>query len=267
MQIDGQKRLMAALLVAGALAGCTVEPANSGLGTVVGTGGGGSKSSGSAGSTAGKGGSAGGGSGGGGGSAGSEVDASVDVSEAGPSDDASDAGAQTACFADDNDAGDAAAEDGCAALPYSNVLCTDGGAPKQPEGMVVCLAYAGAGLKASAFRQLRACLNALPAASPCSQAHFDAADACSANLYTHDTCAVPPETIDGGTYGCAEIAVSCPGTDGGTDIISIERCNSWLDPWNAEVRRTAVECYLDPSSPGENCRDKFDKCIPFPALD
>ncbi|HEX9295814.1 MAG TPA: hypothetical protein VF881_08260 [Polyangiaceae bacterium] len=255
MRIDGNRWIaVLALSTAASLSACTVEPANSGLGTGVGTGGGGGSKSGGSSGSAGK-----------GGSAGSEPDgATDDVAEAGPND-ASDAG-QIPCFADEGDAGDAGVEDDCSSLPYWNVLCSTDGGLQKPQGMLVCLAYQGSALKPSALRQVMNCLKALPAVSPCSPEHFNAANMCSANLYTHESCTLAPETFDGGMYGCPEIAASCPGGEAGTGAITVARCNSWLDPWTAAARREAIECYLDPSSPGENCFDKLDRCIRFPEL-
>jgi hypothetical protein len=274
MRIDVDRWLAVLAFATGAFfCACTVEPATSGLGTGVGTGGGGTRSSSSSGSS-GKGGSGGlAGSAGSGGSAGSVSDGGTeDVSEAGPTDagdgghasDASDAG-QLACFAEDADAGDAGADE-CGSLPYWNVLCSLEAGVQKPQGLVVCLAYQSTPLKQSAFRQVIDCLKALPVVSPCSQAHTDAANLCSAQLYTHDACTTAPVTFDGASYGCPQIAASCPGTDGGVGAITETRCNSRLDPWTAEARRRAIECYLDPSSPGDSCFDKFDKCIPFPNL-
>jgi hypothetical protein len=260
MEINVEKFLaMTALLAAAVVPACTVESVDTGdHGGSAGAGTGGSSGS----ATGGSSGSATGGSSGASGS--THADASSDAPTHA---DGSDGG--TACFAEDaSDAGDAGAE-GCDTLPYFATTCDDAGGAK-PAGVDLCQAYEGAGLKASAFYQLLVCLRKLPSADACSQAHMNASDACGLDLYNGKACTVPAENVDGGAYGCPEIVASCKagdaGADGGPSGISLDICNSWVQPWNAATRRAVIDCYLDPAAQGDPCAERFELCVPFPIL-
>jgi hypothetical protein len=277
MKLGVGKYLGAAVLsVAFGLPGCTVETATSGLGVTSSsatTGSAGSTSSSSSTTTASSSGSAGAGGSsaasttgaggtatGGAGGSGGDSDASLDT---GPITDASVDTAPAACFDEDADGGDAATSP-CTALPYYATKCGDA-ADESPLGAAICDDLNG-DLKAAAFRELFDCLKALPGADggadACSAAHDTAAGQCSINIFNRSTCAVPDSSVDGGAYGCAQVAASCP-SDGGTGGITIAQCQSWLAPFNALGRQGIIECYLDPMTPaGSSCADKFEnQCV------
>jgi hypothetical protein len=239
---------------------CTVDMTSSGLG-VTSTGSAGSSSvttSGAAGSTgsSGAGGSATGGAGGSG-AGGGDVDSGV-------ADVANDV-ASGACFADD--AADASVPP-CTWLTYHDQVCTDdAGTQGAPLGAAICDDLEG-DLKLAAFQELIDCLKVVPGADggsdACSSAHDAAASDCSKMIFNRSMCAVPDSNVDGGSYGCAQIAASCP-SDAGADGITVEQCQAWLGPFNDAARRGIIDCYLDPATPaGSSCADKFENGCVFP---
>src|SRR5882724_8083611 len=209
---------------AAGLTACTVETATSGLGATSGTTTGGSAGSsgtttsssmGAAGSTTSAGGAtttstgaAGSEAGDSGGSGGSPNDGGVsDVSiDAAPSD--ASEGGSAACFPEDLAGGDAGTSP-CGQLPYYAVTCTDdAGTMDQPLGAFICDSYVH-DLKIAAFNELFDCLKVVPGddagTTACSPAHDAAANACATRIFNRTTCTVPDVTLDGGTFGCAQV--------------------------------------------------------------
>jgi hypothetical protein len=262
MKVDIGGFLASLAVLAACLTGCTVETTSSGLGassssatTGSSTGTAGSSSSATTSSSTGAGGAGGGDVDASTGTGGAPDDASGDVSTA-------DGGA---CFPDDANAGDAGVSP-CSSLPYATVQCGDA-MDQPPLGQFICEDLEG-DLKIAAFQELYDCLKAIPGADggadACSTAHDDAASACSKQLFSRTTCDVPPITVDGGAFGCAQIVASCPG-DGGTDGISLSDCQRFLSPFNDKAREFIVSCYFDPTMPaGTGCADKFENVCVFP---
>jgi len=175
-----------------------------------------------------------------------------------------DAGA--GCFAEDPP--DAATANDCTSLPYYGVLCRDdAGGDFPPAGATLCTSL-DSDLKGTAFLELIACLKALPGADggmdACSAAHEQGADNCSRAIFNRSMCPVPDGVVEGGLYGCAQIAASC-GPDSGDGGIPVTLCQGWLGPFNAAARQGFIDCYLDPTPTGAtSCRDKFENYCVFP---
>jgi hypothetical protein len=272
-----------AIVAFSAASACTVDQATSGLGvgsattTSTGTssGGRGGSSAGGAGGSAGStttssttAGSSGAGGSATDGSAGSDNTdgsagggATTDVSDGGLSDRGS-----GACFAEDGD--DAGTAPPCSALPYFAQSCADDAGDRAPLGARICSALE-LDTKIAAARELFDCLKATPGADggdeACSPAHDAAAADCSIKIFSGSTCSVPDgDGVDGGAYGCAQIAASCP-PDAGAGGITIAQCQAWLNPFNAAARQDIIDCYLDPNIPsGTSCADKFENQCVFP---
>jgi hypothetical protein len=170
------------------------------------------------------------------------------------------------CFGEDQpDAGRATT---CASLPYYTTVCpNDAGDLFPPAGATLCDALAN-DLKNSAYEALFACLAVLPGADggadACSAAHEQASAECSRNLFNRTMCPVADGTVEGGLYGCTQIAASC-GPDSGDGGVTVEQCRGWLGPFNAVARQDIIDCYLDPSVVGAtSCRDKLENYCVFP---
>jgi hypothetical protein len=176
------------------------------------------------------------------------------------------ADASNGCFAEDQP--DAGRSTTCSSLPYYNVACADdAGDSWPPPGASLCDTLAPQ-IKESAFQTLYACLAALPGADggsdACSAAHEQASADCSRNLFNRTTCPVPDSTVEGGLYGCTQIAASC-GPDSGAGGVPVELCRGWMGPYTAAIRQDIVDCYLDPDDFGStSCRDKFENFCVFP---
>ena len=170
------------------------------------------------------------------------------------------------CFAEDPP--DAGTANDCATLPYYGVLCRDdAGADFPPVGATICTSL-DTDLKGTAFLELIACLKALPGADggmdACSAAHEQGADDCSRAIFNRSMCPVPDGVVEGGLYGCSQIAASC-GPDSGDGGIPVSVCQAWLGPFNAAARQGFIDCYLDPTPVGAtSCRDKFENHCVFP---
>jgi len=256
MEMNVEKFLtLTALLAASALPACTVTTVDSGDH-------GNSGGSGTAGATGGSSGAAGSGTSGSSGAGGSSSDASLDATV-----NTGDSSAPS-CFAENDPNADDAGAEGCDSLAYFDKTCADDGGSSKPAGVKLCQGFETAGLKASAFEQLRTCLKQVPSVDVCAQAHIDGVTACSVALFQGATCAVPNVTVDGGSIGCKEIVASCQAGEAGADAgagVTMANCNRWLQPWTPEVRRAAVECFLDPANQADSCAETFEQCIPFPA--
>lgn len=282
---------MVAVSAAG-LTACTVEPATSGLGvtstsstggsagastsssssttTTTGTAGSTSSAGGASGATTSSGaaGSDAGNAGGSGGSGGAAVDGGMtDVSvEAAPSD--ASEGGSAACFEDDVPGSDAGMPQ-CSLLAYYAVACTDdAGGTGMPLGADIC-DYYRPNIKIAAFNELFDCLKTVPGddagTTACSDAHDAAASACANKIFNRASCPVPDVTLDGGTYGCAQVVASCP-ADGGVTGITLDQCQGWVAPFNAATRQAIFDCYLDPGTGAgsTSCADKFENDCVFP---
>ena len=170
------------------------------------------------------------------------------------------------CFAEEGP--DAATTASCAMLPYFATACRDdAGIDAPPAGASLCTTLR-ADLKVSAFQELFACLQAIPGADggleACSPAHEQASDECSRRLFNRSMCPVADSVVEGGVYGCTQIAASC-GPDSGSGGIPVELCRAWLGPFNTQTRQGIIDCYLDPSNTGAtSCRDKFENYCVFP---
>ena len=173
------------------------------------------------------------------------------------------------CFAEnDPNLADAAGE-GCDSLPYFDKTCSDDGGMSKAPGVELCEGYETAGLKAAAFEQLRVCLKGVPSADVCVQSHIDAVNACGRAIFQGSTCTVPNVSVEAGSFGCKEIVASCSAGDAGADAgaaVTMANCNRWLQTWTPDVRRAAVECFLDPTTQADSCAEKFELCIPFPPV-
>jgi len=193
------------------------------------------------------------------------IDASDASIEAAPSD-VSDSGGP-ACFPEDVVGADAGTPP-CAQLPYYAVTCADdAGAMDAPLGAITC-DYYDQSIKVAAFIELFDCLKAIPGddagTTACSPAHDAAAMACASKIFNRTSCTVPDVTIDGGTFGCAQVVASCPSDDAGGGI-TLDRCQSWVGPFNATARDDIFACYWDPATPaGTSCADKFENYCVFP---
>jgi hypothetical protein len=171
-----------------------------------------------------------------------------------------------ACFAEDPS--DAGSMNDCTSLPYYGRQCRDdAGLDWPPAGATLCDTL-NTDLKATAFLELIACLSALPGADggvdACSGAHEQGAADCSRAIFNRSMCPVPDSAVEGGLYGCAQIAASC-GPDSGAGGIPVELCQAWLGPFNATARKGIIDCYLDPADVGAtSCRDKFENFCVFP---
>ena len=206
---------------------------------------------------------------------GSTTDASPDVGDPSMMDvsrgdmgttDAAIPDAAGACFAEDQ--GDGGATTRCADLPYYGVLCRDdGGLDWPPAGASLCDTLKP-DLKATAMLELFACLKKLPGddggVTACSKTHDDGAADCSRAIFNRSMCPVPDGVVEGGMYGCSQIAASC-GPDSGDGGIPVTLCQAWLGPFNAAARQGFIDCYLGPV-PGSptSCRDKFENYCVFP---
>jgi hypothetical protein len=173
----------------------------------------------------------------------------------------------SACFVEDTDGGDAGNAGTCAMLPYDAAMCGDAGADGRPAGAALCRALEP-DLKAAALDDLYACLKGLPSGDggveACSAAHDAGARACSQGIFSRSACPVPSAGVDGGTYGCAQIAASCQ-PEGGSEGVTVEQCQAWLGPFNRATRQVIIDCYLDPFVVGAtSCRDKFENFCVFP---
>jgi hypothetical protein len=172
-----------------------------------------------------------------------------------------DAGA--ACFAEDpSDAGTA---NDCTALPYYGVRCGDAGSSVPSAGETLCTTL-DTDLKATAFQELIGCLKALPGEDggmdACSSAHEQGSDDCSRGTFNRSMCPVPESVVEGGLYGCAQIAASC-GPDSGDGGIPVALCQAWLGPFHAAARQGMIDCYLGPDPGATSCRDKFENYCVF----
>ena len=174
------------------------------------------------------------------------------------------ADAAGACFAED--AADAGPATSCTTLPYYGARCRDdAGLDWPPAGFTLCNTLE-TDLKRSALEQLFVCLKALPGADggmdACSGAHDQGAADCSRGIFNRSMCPVPDGVVEGGLYGCAQIASSC-GPDSGDGGIPLELCQAWLGPFHAAARQEMIDCYLDPDDVGAtSCRDKFENhCV------
>ena len=171
---------------------------------------------------------------------------------------------QTGCFAEDQ--ADSGSMNNCAMLPYYGTVCRDdAGLDWPPAGAALCDTLV-TDLKATAFLELFACLDALPGAdggmAACSSAHDQGSADCSRNLFNRSMCPVPDSVAEGGLYGCAQIAASC-GPDSGDGGIPVALCQAWLGPFNATARQGIIDCYLGPNPGATSCRDKFENYCVF----
>ena len=169
------------------------------------------------------------------------------------------------CFAEDpNDGGTSTT---CAMLPYYGTVCRyDSGIDGPPAGASLCDTLV-TDLKATALLELFDCLKVLPGADggmdACSAAHDQASADCSRSIFSRSMCPVPDSVVEGGLYGCSQIAASC-GPDSGDGGIPVALCQAWLGPFNATARQAMIDCYLDPATGGAtSCRDKFENYCVF----
>lgn len=169
------------------------------------------------------------------------------------------------CFAEDpNDAGTSPR---CSMLPYFGTTCrNDAGLDGPPAGASLCETLEPH-LKTSALVELFDCLKVLPGGDggmdACSAQHDQGSADCSRSIFGRSMCAVPDGVVDGGVYGCAEIAASC-GPDSGDGGIPVSLCRAWLGPFNATTRQEIIDCYLGPDPiPATSCRDKFENYCVF----
>ena len=153
-------------------------------------------------------------------------------------------------------------------LPYYGVSCRDdAGDDWPPAGATLCDTLE-TDLKRTALLELFDCLKALPGGDggmdACGTAHDQGSADCSRSIFNRSMCPVPDSVVEGGLYGCAQIAASC-GPDSGDGGIPVLLCQSWLGPFNATARQGIIDCYLDPSPTGAtSCRDKFENYCVFP---
>jgi hypothetical protein len=169
------------------------------------------------------------------------------------------------CFAENQS--DAGSTNDCTTLPYYGERCRDdAGLDAPPAGETLCTSL-DVDLKVSAFQDLVACLKALPGGDggleACGSAHEQGSADCSRSLFNRSMCSVPDSAVDGGVYGCAQIAASC-GPDSGDGGIPVALCQAWLGPFHATARQDMIDCYLDPAPTGAtSCRDKFENYCVF----
>jgi hypothetical protein len=168
------------------------------------------------------------------------------------------------CFAEDpNDGGTNLT---CAMLPYYGALCRDDGGLDWPSAGETLCTTLRPDLKATALLELLDCLEDLPGGDggmdACGTAHNQGADDCSRSIFNRSMCPVPDGVVEGGLYGCSQIAASC-GPDSGAGGIPVALCQAWLGPFNAAARQGIIDCYLGPTPPGTtSCRDKFENhCV------
>jgi hypothetical protein len=263
MEISVEKFLaLTALLAASVLPACTVTTVDSGD---HGNAGGGTGTAGSTGGTAGTAGSSSGTSG----AAGSASTEGNDDGGVPTTDASSDGAAPVACFAEGAD--DGGNEGICGTLPYAADTCPDPAGEGMPVlGVQLCESFQ-ARLKPAAFTELFNCLKQAPGvgdggAASC-MAHETAVGACSKAIFNRSTCTVPDSTDgDGGTLGCAQIVAACKADDAGNPGVTLAQCQSWLSPFGAAARQTALTCGNDPSLEGSgatNCADKFENFCVF----
>jgi hypothetical protein len=171
------------------------------------------------------------------------------------------------CFADDGP--DAGPGRTCAMLPYYGTLCRDDGGIDGPPGGAALCDSLKTELKVSAFDELYACLEKVPwegdgGNDACTTRHENAVDDCSRSIFNRSMCPVADSMVEGGLYGCTQVAASC-GPDSGDGGVSVELCRAWLGPFNATMRQAIIDCYLDPTPVGAtSCRDKFENHCVFP---
>jgi hypothetical protein len=170
------------------------------------------------------------------------------------------------CFAEDpNDGGTSVT---CADLPYYGALCRDdAGLDWPPAGASLCDTLR-TDLKATALLELFDCLKILPGGDggmdACGSAHNQGSADCSRSIFNRSMCPVPDSVVEGGLYGCSQVAASC-GPDSSDGGIPVALCQSWLGPFNAAARQGIIDCYLDPTPTGAtSCRDKFENHCVFP---
>ncbi|HMI85845.1 MAG TPA: hypothetical protein VK550_17230 [Polyangiaceae bacterium] len=185
------------------------------------------------------------------------------VPEGGIGDAPPDAG--RACFAENPS--DAGSTNDCTTLPYYGRRCPDDGGIDPTAGETLCTTL-DVDLKATAFQELITCLRDLPGGDggidACGSAHEQGSADCSRAIFNRSMCPVPESAVEGGLYGCGQIAASC-GPDSGDGGIPVELCQAWLGPFHAAARQGMIDCYLDPSNQGAtSCRDKFENYCVFP---
>jgi len=169
------------------------------------------------------------------------------------------------CFAEDpNDGG---TNFTCANLPYYGTTCRDDGGIDGPSAGESLCTTLDTDLKATALLELFDCLKILPGGDggmdACSPAHEQGSADCSRSIFNRSMCPVPDSVVEGGLYGCAQIAASC-GPDSGAGGIPVALCQAWLGPFKATTRQGIIDCYVDPAPTGAtSCRDKFENYCVF----
>jgi hypothetical protein len=169
------------------------------------------------------------------------------------------------CFAENQS--DAGSTNDCTTLPYWGERCRDDAGLDYPSAGETLCTTLNTDLKVSAFQELLACLKELPGGDggveACGSAHEQGSADCSRSLFNRSACPVPDSAVDGGLYGCAQIAASC-GPDSGDGGIPLGLCQAWLGPFHATERQAMITCYLDPATMGAtSCRDKFENYCVF----